>query len=144
MQIRRSARGASGNLAAPSRASRAHAARRGSRGSRGDGLLGGRGLLGEHAAHLGRRRLGGRVDVPELGRDVRVKVVEDRARLGRAGRVEVLLDERLELRGADGVGPLDVDVRVDARREVVAVAEARWVEAGEDSDGACECECECE
>ena len=60
--------------------------------------------------------------MPELGRDVRVKVVEDRARLGRAGDLIVLLDERLELRGADGVGPLDVDVRVDARREVVAVA----------------------
>mmetsp|Transcript_15149 Transcript_15149/g.35874 ORF Transcript_15149/g.35874 Transcript_15149/m.35874 type:complete len:307 (+) Transcript_15149:39-959(+) len=92
------------------------------------GRLGGlrgeaRGLLCGDAAHLGRALLGAGVDVPEA-RQVALPVVEDGLGLGGAGGLEVLLDEATQLRGAEGVDALDVDVAVDARGQLVPLEEA--------------------
>ena len=86
-------------------------------------LLGGlrgeaRRLLRRDAAHLGRVLLGARVDVPEAGQ-VGLKVVEDGLGLGGARGLEVLLDQAAQLRRADRVDALDVDILVDARGQLV-------------------------
>ena len=56
--------------------------------------------------------------MPEAGQ-VGLKVVEDGLGLGGAGGLEVLLDEAAQLRRADRVDALDVDILVDARGQLV-------------------------